>query len=282
MFRADRALAMNAKGGALMPPVPELRDLYGMDWQPRRGELMMIAGRPGSQKSGFAMWLVEKWGLPTLYLSGDMNAFTASARIASMKTGMTTSEVEKAMTADTGGVGYGRGDVLEAVREASCQFRFGSITYRGIDDSLNAWVEVQNTYPDVLVVDNLMDTEDAEADYQAQMEVMQTLSRIKTELGIYVIVLHHATETTWDEQRPWKPPARKDIKNKLGEKPECTLTVALNPNSSEFNVAVVKQRMGKCDPSGSRYATLRCIPELTRFAALDDDGKLHEIGEKHG
>jgi hypothetical protein len=34
-------------------------------------------------------------------------------------------------------------------------------------------------------------------------------------------------------------------------------------------VAVIKQRMGPCDPTARRYAIMRCEPSLTRFHALE-------------
>lgn len=277
MISTGQALDMNIRESKKMPHVPDLEALYAHGWQPRKGELMMVAGRPGAQKSGFVMWLVEQWGLPTLYFSGDMSAHTASARIASMKAGMTTEEVEKAMLATKG---YGRQDVLEAVESSCINFAFGEISYGRIEAQIDAWVEVHNAYPEVLVIDNLCDIPGCEADYAAQMEAMQGLAAIKTELGINVIVLHHASDKSWNADAAWKPPSRQEVKGGLAEKPECSLTVAYNPNLRQYNIAVVKQRSGFSDPAATSYVTIACHPEYTRFSALPVDGGVTPIKER--
>jgi hypothetical protein len=41
--------------------------------------------------------------------------------------------------------------------------------------------------------------------------------------------------------------------------------VALDPTSLAYHVACIKQRMGPCDPTAQRYATMICEPEYTRF-----------------
>ncbi len=62
----------------------------------------------------------------------------------------------------------------------------------------------------------------------------------------------------------------------MSEKPELTLGVALNPYTMDYNVATIKQRMGKCDPTGRSFVTLRAEPEKTRFHAKT---KIRTFGE---
>lgn len=202
--------------------------------------------------------------LPTLYFSADMSAFTASSRIASTRFGLSTEEVEQVMEAG----GPLRDELLADLAESKITFSFGSpIRWQQVDEELQAYVELWNAYPQVMVFDNLMDFEDAESDYSAQMEVMQMLTELARETGSTVIVMHHASDKQMDPRNPWKPPSRNEIKGGLSEKPELGLTVALNSVSLDFNVAVVKQRMGPQDPPAERWVTLRCEPEFTRFHA---------------
>jgi len=78
--------------------------------------------------------------------------------------------------------------------------------------------------------------------------------------------MHHASDKSWDARTdPWSPPSRDQIKNGMSEKPELTLSVAINPHSYEYHIAVLKQRMGPSDPTAQSYATIRCDPERTRF-----------------
>ncbi len=263
MINATRALSLNSESGRKLPLVEGLEALYQGGLVLRQGQVVMIAGRSGSQKSGFALWLVDELGLDTLYFSADMSAFTASSRLASKRADLTTEEVEAAI-----GAGGEHADaVFDSLTNSQVKFSFGSpITWRQIDEEFDAFVEAYNKFPEVVVFDNLMDFEGAESDYTAQMAVMQGVTELSRDTGATVIIMHHASDKAWEAKNdPWSPPSRDQIKGGLSEKPEVSLSVALNPNSLDFNVAVVKQRMGPQDPSARRWVTLRCEPEKTRF-----------------
>lgn len=223
----------------------------------------MVAGRSGTQKSGFALFWVAQMNLPTLYFSADMSAFTASSRLASMATMDTTEMVEAGMAEG----GKYRQGYIDALASSNITFSFGSpISWRAVDEELEAYVELWDRYPEVLVFDNLMDFEGAESDYTEQMAVMQGCTEIARHTGATVIILHHASDKNWEAKtNPWAPPSRDQVKGGLSEKPELSLSVALDPTSLAYNVACIKQRMGPCDPTAGRYATMICQPEYTRF-----------------
>ena len=245
-----------------MPVLEELEDLYALGVRPRQGEVMMIAGRSGSQKSGFALWLVQRWNLPTLYFSADMSAFQASTRLACSATGMTTEEVEAKLAAG----GNTAREVLDALAGSKVTFSFGSpISWQPMTELIEAHVEMYDAFPAVIVIDNLMDVEDAESDYSMQMAAMQSLHDLARATGATVLILHHASDKTQNKNDPWAPPSRAEVKGGLSEKPELSLSVALNPDTLDFRVACIKQRMGPSDPSGSTYATLIADPASTRF-----------------
>lgn len=258
---------MNAESGKELPRVPAFEALYGLGCRPRHGEVVMIAGRSGTQKSGFALYWVTQMRLPTLYLSADMSAFTASSRLASMMTGDTTAMVEAGWRPS----GRHRAHYIDALSGIPLTLAFGSpITWEAIDEELEAHVELWDAFPQVVVCDNLMDFAEAESDYTAQMAVMSGLTELARATGATVIVLHHASDKSWEAKSdPWAPPSRDQVKGGLSEKPELSLSVALDPTSHEYRVAVIKQRMGPCDPTGKRYATMRCHPEITQFSRLE-------------
>lgn len=266
MLNAARALSLNSDSGRKLPRVDALESLYARGFDPRHGQVIMIAGRSGSQKSGFALWWMNQMNLDTLYFSADMSPFTASSRIASTRAGLTTDEVEAALAA--GGVQRDR--IFEALESSRISFSFGSpITPRQVDEELDAYVELYNKFPEVMVFDNLMDFEGAESDYAAQMAVMQRVTELTRDTGSTSVIMHHASDKSWDAKTdPFSPPSRQEIKGGLSEKPELSLSVALDPRSLQFNVAVVKQRMGPQDPTAKSWAALRCEPELTRFHKL--------------
>ncbi|WP_232026528.1 AAA family ATPase [Streptomyces lincolnensis] len=267
MLTPARSLALHAESGKELPRIEAFDALYGMGCRPRHGEVIMIAGRSGTQKSGFALFWVASMNLPTLYFSADMSAFTASSRLASMQTGDTTEMVEAGM----GAGGRHREEYLAALTPLNVTFSFGSpINWKTVDEELEAYVELWDAYPAVMVFDNLMDFEGAESDYTEQMAVMSGLTELARATGATVIVLHHASDKSWEAKSdPWAPPSRDQVKGGLSEKPELSLSVALDPTSHEYRVAVIKQRMGPCDPTARRYASMRCHPEVTRFSKLE-------------
>lgn len=267
MLTPARSLALHAESGKELPRIEAFDALYGMGCRPRHGEVIMIAGRSGTQKSGFALFWVASMNLPTLYFSADMSAFTASSRLASMQTGDTTEMVEAGM----GAGGRHREEYLAALTPLNVTFSFGSpINWKTVDEELEAYIELWDAYPAVMVFDNLMDFDGAESDYTEQMSVMSGLTELARATGATVIVLHHASDKSWEAKSdPWAPPSRDQVKGGLSEKPELSLSVALDPTSHEYRVAVIKQRMGPCDPTAKRYASMRCHPEVTRFSKLE-------------
>ncbi|MCX5237206.1 AAA family ATPase [Streptomyces prunicolor] len=267
MLTPARSLALHAESGKELPRVEAFDALYGMGCRPRHGEVIMIAGRSGTQKSGLALFWVASMNLPTLYFSADMSAFTSSSRLASMQTSDTTEMVEAGMAAG----GRHREEYLAALAHLDITFAFGSpITWQAVDEELAAFIELWDAYPQVIVFDNLMDFDGAESDYTEQMSVMSGLTELARATGATVIVLHHASDKSWEAKSdPWAPPSRDQVKGGLSEKPELSLSVALDPTSHEYRVAVIKQRMGPCDPTAKRYASMRCHPEVTRFSKLE-------------
>jgi hypothetical protein len=203
-------------------------------------------------------------GLPTLYFSADMSPFTASSRIASMFLGEPTETIEKYMAKG----GPAREDVLAAIAGVPITFAFGELNWQRVEEELEAYVELWDRFPPVVVYDNLMDFEGAESDYTEQMAVMSNATAFARETGATTILLHHASDKSWDAKAaPYDPPGRQEIKGGLSEKPELSLSVALDPNSLEYKIACIKQRMGPSDPTARRYAILRAEPDLTRFHA---------------
>lgn len=228
------------------------------------GQVIMLVGRSGSGKSALALGLVDGWNLPTLYLSGDMSEHDVSVRIASMRLGATSDEVEAMTGPDASEVAQQA--VADAMGGSPITLSSGPIHWRGLADDLTAYVELWNAWPAVIVIDNLMDIEGCEADYTAQMAAMQEIVALARFTGSTVMVLHHATDKTQGDLT-W-PPTRSEVKGGLSEKPELTLSVALNPSDLTLRVACIKQRSGPSDPTAQSIATLRARPEYNRFERL--------------
>jgi KaiC/GvpD/RAD55 family RecA-like ATPase len=264
VLTVDRALALSWKAGPELPRIPALTSLYQHGVRFRQGETVMIAGRPGSQKSGFALWLAVNFGLPTLYCSADMSSFTASTRVAGMQLGMSTEQVEQAMAAG----GLKRQMVMDSLKGLPLTFSHDSpITWSGLDQELKAYIELNDRFPQLMVIDNLMDIEGCETDFAEQQKAMAEITALSRNTGATIIVLHHAQENAQTD--PAQPPSRGEIHNKVAQKPELVLTVGLDPHSHAYRVACVKQRMGACDPSAKDYSTLQAYPDSTRFGPFN-------------
>lgn len=259
---ATRALRQNFSASPELPRVSALHDVYEYGWKPRQGQMIMVAGAPGMMKSLLAMYWVAQMGLPTLYFAADTSPFDTSMRLAAMTMQEPQEQVEEWVKHDDH-----RLEVEKALGSSNIHFSFGSpLNWPAIDQELEAWVEVNNTHPAIVVFDNLMDFEGGEADYAAQMENQQLITDLRRNTGITTVVLHHASEAGFDD--PTMPPPRRAIKNKLGEKPESTLTVAVDPNTMAFRIAVVKNRNGRQDPSAQDYMVLRAQPEVASFRRI--------------
>ena len=264
-------LKAKRKNAKEMPRIPGFEDLYSLGCRVTQGQVVMVAGRSGAQKSGFALYMVAKWGLPTLYFSADMAASTASSRVASIMTGKTGSEVD-ALLDTSEGAAY----LFDVTSESNITFCHGNpITWGLVEAEMNCYVMRHNMFPKVVVFDNLMDFSGADSDYQAQMAVMNDVTAFARHFGCTTVVLHHATDKSAAAVNdPSRPPTRSEIKNGVAEKPELVLTVGLKPpvfheGRGEMRVAVVKQREGECDPSAQKFALLSCDPSRTWFGRFD-------------
>ena len=260
MLSAFHSMTKKTHQNPELPRIGELDELYTYGAIPRRGEVIMIAGRSGSQKSGFALWYSIQIDERVLYMSADMNRFQASSRAAQVVLGKTMSQIEAMPQLE----------VAEALEQIKVSFNFDPvITWDSLDDEIDAHVEVFNEYPGLIVIDNLMDVAGGQSDYGEQMEIMQDIHSMSRELDTTIMILHHATDKTYEAKvTPWLPPARTDIKGGMTEKPELIFGVGLDPGTHRFNVAVLKNRSGPSDPSGKKYIPLRCEPERTSFYGI--------------
>lgn len=267
MFTPGRALHRSADQGRELPRIPALGVLYDNGVKFRHGQVIMVAGRSGSQKSGFAIWLAAQWAVPTLYFSADMSMNTASVRLAATVSGDSSEEVDENLE----GRNARAAEYTDLLRDLPIRLCFDRpLGWLGFMHELDAYVELYDAYPELIVVDNLMDIEGAESDYTGQMEAMGILTELARNTGATVLIMHHASDKSWEAKTdPWAPPSRDQVKGGLSEKPELSLSVGLDPNSHIFYVACIKQRNGPSDPTAKNRVLLRCYPERTQFGPYE-------------
>lgn len=269
-FSISRAMSGVRESGEPLPFIKELRPLYKLGVNFRRDQVICIAGRPGSQKSGFATWLCTQWNLPTLYFSADMDPFTATTRVGGIFLEKTSAEVADIMQADTA-------QSVDAKRlhdmsfKSNIEFVFDSSpSIESMNDELEAWLEVHDDYPAIIVVDNLLDVQGvSEEQHKSDLHLLLSFKELARNTNSLVVVLHHNKETG----DPEFPSPAEGLQGKVSQPLALLLSIALahnDENTMPFRVACVKNRTGPADPSGKRYAELVAEPAKTLFRSVPD------------
>jgi hypothetical protein len=250
MLTAGRTLRRGVDGGVALPDVTSLRDLHGAGVRFRRGQVVMVTGRPGAGKSNLMQHLVTCWaraGVPILYYSLDMDPWTTGIRQAAAVTGHSQDRIVEAMDTLEGEAQY-----EAALADVDVVYCFDTRpALPDVQEELDAFVELRDEWPGVIVIDNLLniDTggEGGHADYKFAMKELQGLAR---ETGATVFILHHAREGVKDTTRP---PTMAETDNKMNQIPEVILGVAHDDNTGEMSIAALKVRSGaKSDPGAER------------------------------
>lgn len=256
MLTLSRTLG-RADGGEPLPTI--FRELERRGIRPRRGQVTMIAGQPNAGKSMFALFLALKLAEPTLYFSADSDEGTQVTRAAAVVTGHRIHDIEEAL--HTGGQAYYE-DELTSLENFRMDFA-SNPTLDEIELTLLAFEEIYGRFPGVIVIDNLINVvAEHDNEKKAFMEIQKVFKYLCRETGAAIFLLHHCSEA---DGKPWAPPPRKAIQQKVNEIPELILTVAFNPQTNEFGIAAVKNRNGKADPAALDPVWLWADMDTGRF-----------------
>lgn len=230
--------AAEASGHPLPTAWPQLAT-QGVDI--RGGELTVVAGQPAAGKSAFALATAVRIGRPTLYFCADTAAWTMLLRVVAMVTGQPQDKVETRVNTD---LGYADG-AFDAVRFVRWCFD-SAPTLDDIDAEVEAYQEVWGKYPELIVIDNLVDVSDGDDEWGGIRRTQKELKFLARDTGAAVLVLHHVTEAFRVDEGT--APSRSSILGKDTRLPALVLTVT--NETGYLGVAVVKNRYGKSDPSG--------------------------------
>lgn len=242
MLSPSRALRKAATTGHALPEVPALAGLYARGVQFRRSQLVMVTGRPKAGKSNFIQWLTWSWALPALYNCWDMPAFTAAVRHAAIVTGDDTSRISHHLS-EGGPAGEYYEEALEGGVLEYCFDTKPELP--DIAEEIDAWVEKYDSYPEVIICDNLLNIDGAEEDHKVQKFILRELQDLARRTEALIFVLHHATEGAKDTSRP---PAARETDGKVNQIPDLVLSVA-NDGEGGFYMAPVANRNGSQDPN---------------------------------
>lgn len=252
MLTAARSLRKAAAAEPL-PDLPALWRLTQAGIQLRRGELCMLVGVPNAGKSAFALWWAAALNLPTLYFSADTSAHTTLTRLLSYTTQTERRSIASDLDDEDIGVRMEQ-EYSDTLKGSNLQFVFdGSLTLKQVTAELNAYVEIFDEWPEVIVVDNLINVEGT-GDHEGQSGILSELHYLARLTGAMVFVLHHASES--NGQDPLKAPPQSAVQGKVTHYPDMVLTVALDSLNGNFQVAAVKVRNDQNDPKAQRPYTL--------------------------
>lgn len=201
----------------------------------------MIAGAPGSFKTGLTLNIVDRMGVPTLYISNDSDEHVMAGRMMSRRTGRGFDECahEIEMYPER---------AAEALSEVShIQWSFNSSPSRqDIEDEVDVYAELYGSYPEVIVVDILLKVqcEGEDEEGSSLKRIVAYLDSLARRTNSCVIVVHHTSESVAGDPCP----PRSSLLQKVAQLPPLILTVA--KYGGTFFVAAVKNRSGPDDHTG--------------------------------
>jgi hypothetical protein len=237
-------------GGKFLPPV--LQPLENANIKARMGTTTFVAGPPGAMKTALVLYLVLRLNKPTLYFSADAEDFEIVERAAAMMSGDPISEVRTKFEDYAGW--------LESINNVRFVFE-DSPTYDDVEMEVAAYAEVHGTFPEVIVLDNLMNVVgENENEWSSMRDTVRVIHRLTRITGAAMLVLHHMAD---DRTDPTTPAPRSKLQGKVGQLPKAIWSLALD--GDELKIAAVKNRWGRGDASGQAYVSVFVDAERARF-----------------
>ena len=269
MLTASRSLRRAVQTGHPLPRIDALADLYSHGIDFRASQLWMCTGRPKAGKTFWLQWLyseIAKKGretgdpCPGIYFFMDGTPFTAAVRQAAWATGHQTQQIAKALEGP--GVGYYEDALSENARDVTFVFD-KKPELPDIQETIDAYVELWDRYPRWMVFDNLRNLAGGDEGHEAKKFALSELQSLAYTTGANIAVPHHASESGVKDYA--KPPRVDQTEDKVNQYPEMVLSVAMDPDSSDFNIAIAATRDGGAsDPMASR--PIQLTADLSRVA----------------
>ena len=259
----DRGLA----GTRIRLPWPRMNKAVDL----RTRELLVVGGAPGSGKSTLAVALaVALRDVSVLYIVQDSPG-SVLARITAnalrVPTGMSHHLLQQKDPQTIR-------KLNEQVPPQRLMVSSGSHSIRLIEEKLSAYVEWAGRAPEVVVLDNLVDTKSergTSAENVFYADVLLSLKQMAIEHDCLVVVLHHVTRAGRDGEHDM---GRQPIKMKdllfAGEREARHVWGVYNNGSNVINVQILKQQDGLADPTGTLRIPFSWDPEYSSIVELGE------------
>lgn len=250
-----KSLARSARkvadeGGEFLPTVFHAFD--SMKIKVRAGTVTLVAGPPGAMKTGLILYLVLHWNRPSLYMAADVESFEIVERAGAAMSGDTMEQVRANPEA------YAHW--FKGVSNVRFSYE-DSPTYKDLELEVAAYAEVFGRFPEVIVVDNVVNlVGDQPDEWAAHRDHAHVLHALAHRTQSAVIALAHMSD---DRTDPSTPAPRSKLMGKISALPKAIWSLALD--GDKLLVAPAKNKWGREYPSGQVYATVYVDPARSRF-----------------
>jgi hypothetical protein len=255
------SLSLRSKGeeGEPLPVVFHQLDRLGVKF--RRGWLHLIGAAPGGGKSALATFMALRLQIPTLYFSPDNDKLTFGTAAVANALDISTNEAEERLE-------YGDREAFDLLDEFTghlwVSFQSGP-SPQDIHLEMEAFATVYGAYPELVIVDNLMDVDGSAGGFDSERTtqdgILDFLKRLGRETGAAVVVLCHVVGQYTNGNVPIP---RDGLINKPDKRPQVVLTL-YRPGDGWLGVCVVKNRRNRQAPDGSLQAFIPWFPETAWF-----------------
>lgn len=225
-------------------PVPDVWfGFHTRDVKLRRGSITLIGAAPGVGKSVMALVIALRSGLQTQYHAMDSDPNSVLVRLVSSAVPIHMSQAEQEVAQD----GMYAQMVYDQVNWIDFQFPSSP----DVDELVRrtwAHAEIHGRFPELIVVDNLMDIDFDGFEKDAHPWIVKQLEKLAARTEAAVLILCHVTGEYESGDRPIP---QSGFLYKIAKKATLALTL-YHRSATELVVSVVKNRWGEADASGTR------------------------------
>ena len=219
----------------------------------RLGNTVLIGAGSGTGKSAFGLSLAVKSGSKTIYFSADSGPDTQLARAMSMQLGKPEADCMRAIEK-----GYLFENELIPLRRIRWDFNAGP-SLDDIEKGVHAYAVLHGEYPELVIVDNLLNVvseESGAGEYKTYENTLLFLDELARSCGFCCVVLHHLVGEYDDGDRA---APMSSLRGKVSKVPQMILTLFRSKDQyggESMGVAIVKNRGGKANAAGSFFVEL--------------------------
>ena len=231
----------------------------------RRGQLTLIGGAPNGGKSSLATFIAmtmrdpDYEPIPSMYFSADSDVTTFGMRAGAiaLKDKMMRKIEELILAKDE----YTLSLIEQQTDHIWLSFD-SSPSCKDISDEVDMYAIVMGDYPELIVIDNLMDiTSGGSGEWGDHDVVLDFLKQLARRTSAAVMVLCHVTGEYTDGN---KPIPRSGLMNKVDKRPRLILTL-YNIEETLLGICIVKNNNGRASADGNLFVAVPWIKEKMFF-----------------